>query len=152
MLSETYEPFKPKGRLERVMETSTCAIFVTRGAGALDEELALAWRLALNLGAMEQAQGGSTEEGMLANESTWRPRRGRMHSHTSMNAVPHRRQATCRPPVRKISRASYVRQSISTNAGPDMASVPSTGDGVEADGVLLGLLAMRVSPVSPERV
>ena len=43
-------------------------------------------------------------------------------------------------------------QGISTNVGPDMASVPSTGDGVEADGVLLGLLAMRVSPVSPERV
>ena len=96
------------------METSTCAIFSTRGVGALEEELALSRRLAPNLGAMEQAQGGSTEEGMLANESTWRPRRGRMHSHTSMKAVPRPRQATCRPPVCKISRACYEAVSPSS--------------------------------------
>ena len=51
---------------------------------------------------------------MLANESTWRPRRGRMHSHTSMKAVPRPRQATCRPPVCKISRACYEAVSPSS--------------------------------------
>ena len=115
MPSDTYEPFKPNGSAERVMETSTFAIFATRGVGALEEELALSRRLAPNLGAMEQAQGGSTEEGMLANESTWRPRRGRMHSHTSMKAVPRPRQATCRPPVCKISRACY--EAVSPGSG-----------------------------------
>ena len=96
------------------METSTCAIFVTRGAGALDEELALAWRLALNLGAMEQARAGSTKKGILVNEATRKPRCGKMHRHTSMKAVPRPRQATCRWPVCKISRACYEAVSPSS--------------------------------------
>ena len=102
MLSETYEPFKPKGRLERVMETSTCAIFVTRGAGALDDELALAWRLALNLGAMEQARAGSTKKGILVNEATRKP-------SVRQNAQTHQHEGSASPKTSNMSAGLCAR-------------------------------------------